>query len=145
MFGFIKKAAKSVVNVAKVVTKVTKPIATGVAIVYPPAAPIAAGVFVADKALNAVQPATPKRVSAAVKVAAAQNPSAPRGLLTKAVHKKMAEQRAAGQRIIANTALLASKGDVNAARGMTLITKRAAARREAARWRLRNGRIVRVA
>ena len=140
MFGFIKKAVKSVGSVAKSLTKVIKPVAAGVAIVYPPAAPIAAGVFVADKALNAVnvKPGT-KRFKAAVSVVAKTH-----GVSPKAAAAHLTQRYQAGQRTIANTARLAASGDVHAAAGLTLVAKRAAARREAARWKLARGRVARV-
>jgi hypothetical protein len=148
MFGFIKKAVKSVTSVAKVVTKVIKPVAAGVAIVYPPAAPIAAGVLVADKALNAIQPPPKAGSPALAKVTAMASAKLGRPVSQTAVQaalaRRFAKRSAAGKRIIANTAQLAAKGDVNAARGMTLIVKRAAARREAAHWKVRDGRVVRA-
>jgi len=149
MFGFIKKAAKSVGGAVKsvaktagAITKVVKPVAAGVAIVYPPAAPIAAGVFVADKALNAVnvKPGTPK-FKRAVRIVAAKH-----GLPPRAAAAKLTLRYQAGQRTLANTFKLAAAGHTDAARAATLITKRAAARREAHRWKVRaNGRIVRAA
>jgi hypothetical protein len=60
------------------------------------------------------------------------------------VRAAIVKRQIAGKRIIDNTAKLAASGSKDAARAMSLIVKRAAARREAGRWKLKSGRIQRV-
>lgn len=110
------KHLKKVVKVAAGAGKLLKPIAGGLAIVYPPVGvPLAAGIMVADKANGAINSKDPKRKAAAV-------------------------------RVVAHTVKLAQSGHKGAANGLTLMVKRAAQTRAARQFRVdpRSGRVLRV-
>lgn len=115
MFGFLKKAIKSVGKVATGIVKnpLVKTIAGGVAVVFPPVGvPLAAGIAVANTVVKGVNSAIP-------------------------------EERQQAKQVVKQTLALAAKGDVGARNAATLFNKRAAAMREAKRFQM-NGRTGRL-
>lgn len=120
----VKSAARTVAKVAKPIAKVTKAIVRspyvqagvgGLAMVFPVAAPLAAGLVAADKLISMAESAdkvradAAKAMIAATKVAAKTNPEAARAMKgMKAVYQKRLEvrgmtdaQRAERNRVIA--------------------------------------------
>lgn len=155
MFGFIKKAVRSIskvpglnialapvkavtegnlsalnpVNIAKSeltavkgsaklatqLMPIAKPLAGGLAFVFPPVGvPLVAGVAVADKVLHAYNSANPER-------------------------------KASAARIVDRTRVLAKSGDVGAQRAYSILSQRAAAQKTARQFRVaRTGHVARV-
>lgn len=66
MFGFVKKIGKGIASAGKAVVKspVLAATVTGVAMVFPPAAPVAVGVVAANRVVNALDKKAPKKLRA---------------------------------------------------------------------------------
>lgn len=118
-FGFFKKIGRGLGKVGKGIVKnpLTKAVAGGVAIVFPPVGvPIAAGVAVTDRVLKDANQKRNPALAAKAKTA------------------------------IRNTMALSTRGHVGASNAMTLLNKRAAALREAKKYKVdRRGCTRRVA
>lgn len=129
MFGFIKKAVKSVGGGLKAVVKsnLTKAVVGGAAFVFPPVgvpaaaglAAATAGLKIADKAGAAVK--TSKGVVKAMPMTPSVLGLAAASKVVGAVKSKDPKKRAAAVKVVKNTAALAKAGDRDAQRGLNLM------------------------